>query len=167
MINENGPAALFWYIHRPMGQTEDGGFTVTIYENDVLSFTVFGGMRQVLQQLDFPIPPEIRENILLMAGGVQWWAEELPQHMRSPHQPARASMLGMAGHPMYVVEELAETAFLPFATKRGHHARRIFLFLEDVSEMLSHYGFYLELERFDWDRQNIFPMMPNGPMGPY
>ena len=66
-----------------------------------------------------------------------------------------------------VVEELEESAFLPFATQRGHHARRIFLFLEDVSEMLSRFGFYLEPRRFSWDQQHIFPLMPNGPTGPY
>ena len=91
----------------------------------------------------------------------------MPQHMRCSHPPTCASMLGLAGHPMYVVEELEESAFLPFATQRGHHARRIFLFLEDVSEMLSRYGFYLEPRRFNWDQQHIFPMMPNGPAGPY
>lgn len=167
MIQGPECAALFWYVHRPMGQTGDGGFTVTIYENDTLSFTVFGEMRQVLQSLVFPLPMEVRDQLLDMIGSVQWWIGSMPQNMRASHPPSCASMLGIAGHAMYVVEELEETAFLPFATQKGHFARRLFLFLEDVSEMLSHYGFYLEPQRFSWDQQNVFPIMPNGPVGPY
>ena len=167
MIQGPECAALFWYVHRPLGATGDGGFTVTVYENDTLTFTVFGPMRQVMQELTFPLPGEVREQLLDMVDSVHWWAGTMPENMRCSHPPTCASMLGLAGHPMYVVEELEESAFLPFATQRGHHARRIFLFLEDVSEMLSRYGFYLEPRRFNWDQQHIFPMMPNGPAGPY
>jgi len=162
MIQEPECAALFWYVHRPLGQGNDGGFRVSVYENDTLTFTVFGPMSQVLQELVFPLPGEVREQIIDMAESVRWWVGIMPENMRCSHQPTCASMLGLAGHPMYVVEELEETAFLPFATQKGHCARRIFLFLEDVSEMLSRYGFYLEPRRFNWDQQHIFPMMPMG-----
>ncbi|MBP3637698.1 MAG: hypothetical protein J6K13_09110 [Clostridia bacterium] len=167
MIQGGECAALFWYGHRPMGQTADGGFTVTIYENDTLVFSVFDGMRQVLQSLTFPLPMEVRDEVMDMVDSVQWWAGSMPQHMRCSHPPTCASMLGLAGQPMYVVEEMEEAAFLPFATQKGHCARRLFLFLEDVSELLSHYGFYLTPRQFTWDQQNVFPIMPNGPMGPY
>ena len=42
MIQGTPCAALFWYVHRPMGQGHDGadgGFTVTLYENDTLTYT--------------------------------------------------------------------------------------------------------------------------------
>lgn len=167
MIQGPECAPLFWYVHRPLGQTEDGGFTVTIYENDTLTFTVFGAMRQVLQSLTFPLPMEVREQTEDMVDSVQWWIGSMPETMRASHQPMTASMLGLAGHPMYVAEELEAMASLPFATQKGHFARRLYLFLEDMSEMLSHYGFYLEPQRFSWDQQNIFPIMQGGPMGPY
>ena len=76
-------------------------------------------------------------------------------------------MFGFAGHPMFVVEELEETAFLPFATQKGHCARRLFLLLEDVSELLARYGLYLEPQRFSWDGQHVYPITLSGPMGPY
>lgn len=167
MIQGPECAALFWYVYRPLGQTADGGFTVTVYENDTLTFTVFDGMRQVLQALTFQLHPQAQEELLELIDSVDWWVGSMPESMRCSHPPECASMIGIAGHPMYVVEELEETAFLPFATQKGHFARRLFLFLEDVSEMLSRYGFYLEPRRFSWDQQNVFPMMPNGPTGPY
>lgn len=158
MIQAPECAALFWYVHRPLVQSSDGGFSITVYENDILCFRLFGPMRQVVQELNFPLPGQVREQLWSMIASVQWWSSALPQNLRCSHPPTCASMLGLAGHPMYVVEELEETAFLPFATQRGHCARRIFLFIEDVSEMLSHYGFYLEPQRFSWDQQNIFPI---------
>ena len=54
MIEGTPCAALFWYVHRPMGQGHDGadgGFTVTLYENDTLTYTVFNALRQPVQQL--------------------------------------------------------------------------------------------------------------------
>lgn len=167
MIQSPECAALFWYVYRPLGQTADGGFTVTIYENDTLTFTVFGEMRQVLQELTFQLPQDVQDELVDMADSVAWWVGQMPESMRCSHPPSCASMLGIAGHPMYVVEELEESAFLPFATQKGHFARRIFLFLEDVSELLSRFGFYLEPQRFSWDQQNVFPMMPGTPMGLY
>ncbi len=158
MIQEPECAALFWYVHRPMVQGNDGGFSVVIYENDVLCFRIFDGMRQVVQELNFALPSHVREQLHRMMESVQWWRDVMPQNLRSSHTPAQASMLGLYGHPMYVVEELEEAACLPFATQRGHLARRIFLFLEDVSEMLCRCGFRLEPRGFDWDKQNVFPI---------
>lgn len=167
MIQGPESTPLFWYVHRPLGQTADGGFTVTIHDDDILEFKVFDSMRQPLQVLNFQLPPQLQDQLLDMIDSVQWWIGQMPENMRCSHPPACASMLGLAGHPMYVVEELEETAFLPFATQKGHIARRIFLFLEDVSEMLSHYGFYLEPQRFSWNQQTIFPVEASGPAGMY
>lgn len=158
MIQGPECAALFWYVHRPLTPGNDGGFSVTVYENDILCFRLFDGLRQVVQELNFALPAQVREQLLGMIAQVDWWRGVQPQNQRCSHQPTCASMLGLSGHPMYVVEELAEAASLPFATQRGHFSRRIFLFVEDVSEMLYHYGFRLELQRFNWDRENIFPI---------
>lgn len=158
MIQGPECAALFWYVHRPLVQCGDGGFSVTVYENDILCFRIFDSMRQVVQELNFALPSQVREQLWEMIDGVACWRNTMPQNLRCSHPPSCASMLGLAGHPMYVVEELEETAFLPFATQRGHFARQIFLFVEDVSEMLYHCGFRLELQRFNWDQENIFPI---------
>lgn len=167
MIQEPDCAAVFWYVHRPLGQPDDGGFTVTIYENDTLNFKVFDGAKQAIQSLTFPLPEEVRDQVEDMIDSVAWWIGSMPETMRASYPPTCASMLGLNGHPMYVAEELADMAALPFATQKGHFARRLYLFLEDVSELLSSYGFYLEPQRFGWDQNNIFPMMSQGQDGPY
>ena len=170
MIQGTPCAALFWYVHRPMSRghdSMDGGFTVTLYENDTLTYTVFNALRQPMQQLAFPLPGEVREEYLRMVEYADWWMCRMPLTMRASHPPQSGSMFGFAGHPMFVVEELEETAFLPFATQKGHCARRLFLLLEDVSELLARYGLYLEPQRFSWDGQQVYPITLSGPMGPY
>lgn len=170
MIEGPEVAALFWYIHRPMGKSAmpgDGGFTVTLYENDALIFTVFNDMRTPIQSLTFPVPCELREQYMALLNASDWWLRSLPLNLRASQPPAHASLLGFCGHPMFVVEDIEIMAAAPFATQQGHFARRLYLMLEDLSEMLAGYGLYLEPARFTWDQRMISPLPPSDVYPPY
>lgn len=170
MIQSQGATALFWYIHRPMGRGAapgDGGFTVTLYENDILTYTVFNAQRTPVQTLSFALPGEIRQRFMELLDCSCWWMQRLPLNMRASQAPQSASLMGFCGHPMFVVEDLEDTAFAPFATQKGHSARRLYLMLEDVSEILAGCGLYLEPMRFSWNQQLIMPLPVNYPLGPY
>lgn len=165
MIEGPEIAALFWYIHRPMGKAAapgDGGFTVTLYENDTLVFTMFNDMRMPVQSLTFPVPPSLREWYLMALDSADWWLRQMPLNLRSSHPPTSASLIGFWKHPMYVIEEIEEMASAPFATQQGHYARRLYLMLEDVSEMLAGCGLYLGPRQFTWDQRMIIPLEQGG-----
>jgi len=170
MIQNQGVQALFWYVYRPMGRAAasgDGGFTLTLYENDTLTYTVFGPQRNPLQSFTFALPQEIRLRLMDLMDASVWWMQRMPLNMRAGRPPQSASLMGFYAQPMFVVEDLEETAFSPFATQRGHSARRLYLMLEDVSELLAGCGLYLEPARFSWNQQLIMPLPLSFPQGPY
>lgn len=159
MIQGNDTAAVFWYVYRPLEKAGpgDGGFRLTLYENDILVYTMFNEMRQPVQTLNFTLPEAFRLRVMDALDAAAWWLEDIPAHLSAGRPAADAAMIGVAGFPMVVLDEMEQTAALPFATPRGHWARRLYLLLEDVSEMLAAHGIYLEPRRFGWNPDSVFP----------
>lgn len=159
MIQGDGAAALLWYVYRPLASAApgDGGFRLTLYENDTLVYTMFNELRQPVQTLYFPLAEELRLRITGALDAAAWWLQDAPERIRAGHPAADAAMIGVAGFPMVVLDEMEAAAALPFATPRGHWARRLLLLLEDVSEMLAGCGIYLEPRSFGWNPDSVFP----------
>ena len=160
----SGPvlAELFSYQYRPLRHSRsqaDGGFKIALLGNNTIVYTTFSRADVPLTRCVFPVSPDVVMYCMRLMISESWWICHMPLLMSSRSHPGSKSVIGMAGHPQFTVEDLMDTAQLPFNSERGLWARRMVVLLENVSEMLISCGLYLTLSSFLWDNRVTGPII--------
>lgn len=152
---------LFTYQYRPDSYAQskkDGGFKIALFANNTLVYTTLNKMQTAMGVYTFLIGPEVLHEYMQILNGESWWLYGQPLHIRKQGRVGGTSMMGMAGHPMFSVDDLEMVIQLPFNDERGLMARRFCFVLENMSSLLIPYGLYITPHSFVWDRRMINPL---------
>ena len=157
---------LFTYQYRPFGLSQsaaDGGFKIAFFRNCRLVYTTFNRMQSVMAAYSFLIPPEVLGRYMLLIDSECWWLDRQPLNISSGTKVGYTAMMGVSGHPMFSVDDLETAVLSPFNDERGLLARRMYVMLENVAELLIPCGLYVTPHSFVWDSRVTGPI-PNDQM---
>ncbi len=159
IINTETPP-LFWYIYRPhtSRRTDPGGFSVALYDDNILVHRKFNALQQEIECDHFQLPPEVVGRYMQVLQNQAWWMGRVPLSIRTNGAARYSCMFGFAGQPMFYCEEINTLVQAPFNSTRGRFARRLRLMLENVSELLFDCGIGLSVEDCVWDYTRISPV---------
>ena len=165
MLYGQDKKAVFAYTYRPSVPTHgprDGGFSVNLFETDMLTFDCLDPDRNLISEQVFAVPPTLRMRLLALVQSNASWLGSYPVCMRvnTDRRPVYTSYLGLEGFPLFMFEDLTTLMDCPFRSVRGHYARTMYNLLEDISSLFYPYGFNMTLEGFPWDPNIISPMQP-------
>ena len=147
----------------PRISPNDGGFSVNLYDNDILEFSWRDTSSAPLGTQCFALPPAARMRYLALVQSNAGWLASFPQCMRLDREPRYTSFIGVDGYPLFLMEELPQLMQCPFRSIRGHYARVMYNFFEDISSIFYHFGVNITLEGFSWDANIVTPMHMAGP----
>ena len=158
-----GPALteLFTYQYRPNAlsmNTRDGGFKVALFGNNKLVYTTFSRTQTVMAVHTFLIAPEVLARYMMLLDSEGWWLCRQPLNISGRGRSGYTAMMGVTGHPMFSVDDLEDVVLRPFNDERGMLARRMYMMLENVAELLIPCGLYMAPRSFLWDRRVIDPI---------
>lgn len=151
--------SVFCYAYRPC-HSQDGGFAVNVYTDDVLTFATFDPYRQPLQELVFHLRKGSAQRVLALIERADPWLRTFPLRMCCKPQPDAVSLIGVDGYPLFQMEDFTSLMTCEFRSIRGHNARLMFNLLEDVAAVLSKEGCNLTLTGFGWHNEYIRPEPP-------
>ena len=160
MANAQNAKALFCYAYRPlmpMGGPRDGGFTVNLYDNDILLFQCYDRDRRVTSEMQFALSATVRMRYLHMVQASAQWLGGVRPVLKCTG--ARyVSQFGFDQFSMIQVEDMEQLMNIGFRSHRGHYTRMLYNFFEDISTMMLESGIDLRLYGFNWDPNQIQPM---------
>ena len=158
---------LFTYQYRPYSLSQnanDGGFKLALFGNNTLVYTTFNRMQSAMAVYTFLITPDVLNRYMMMLDGESWWLSRHPLNISGSGRVGYKAMMGIAGHPLFSVDDLEDMAQRPFNDERGLLARRMCVLLENVAELLIPYGLYMTPHSFVWDNRVTGPMPVTGRM---
>ncbi|MBR3493839.1 MAG: hypothetical protein IKH38_00280 [Clostridia bacterium] len=158
--------SIFCYAYQ--AGPEGRGFSVNVYNNDTLAFSLYDERRQMLSEECFTLDRGTHLRILqLIRRAERDWLNSFPTRMARWDTPRHISRIGLDSHALFQLEDLEELMQLPFRTQRGHFGRLMFNLLEDVSAILLSQGFELSIRSFTWYRDDprVRPLAPAAPAG--
>lgn len=157
---------LFTYQYRPVGLSQsasDGGFKIAFFRNCRLVYTTFSRMQSAMAVNTFMITPEVLGRYMMLLDAECWWLNRQPLNIGGGNKVGYTAMMGVIGHPMFSVDDLETAILSPFNDERGLLARRMYVMLENVSELLIPCGLYMTPHSFVWDNRVTGPL-PNDQM---
>ena len=159
-MNQYSCAPVFFYAYRPFANKQsenDGGFSVTLFENGSLVYCRFAEGSVCIDQKAFFFRQELNNayrDLLLRSAG---WLTTVPPIMRLPGEHRSASCFAYDGVEPIHVWDLDDLVLQPFASPAGLYARRLHMLFEEVSILLSAYGIFLKADSFWWDPAVLVP----------
>ena len=141
---------------RPVGP-EDGGFSVNLFENNLLQYTRYAVDGTVLKEWQFAVPPRVIMTYMATVEHARGWIRGMFPCMRAGQNARYCCRIGIDGFPIFLLEDLQELMNCPFRSARGHYARMMYNLLEDISTEFYQAGFDLRLDGFSWDQNRNVP----------
>lgn len=155
---------LFQYKYHPLNskRQNDGGFTVILYENAVLSFSVYGGRDQnsgkiFLDENCFLLPGKVLNYYFSLLRNAGSWLEYMPYDLRNGSRGKYCSLFAFDGYDPNMVVDIESLVTAPMGTAEGYYARHMYVLFEDIANILKEQGIDLTLHSFHWDEKIIQP----------
>ena len=111
MIPQPDCAAVFHYAYRPLSAEmkhtpDDGGFTLTLFQDNRLVAIHYNGQMLAQQQVTYRLPTEAKMKLLALLDSHEPVLRSLPERMFLPQgmQPRFLSRFGFEGHPFLCKE---------------------------------------------------------------
>lgn len=161
MIEAPTSSPVFRYAFRPLAcrqYPDDGGFSVTLFTNDTLAFNVVDIYKRSRLLMWFQVSPDVKKDYFALLDHADWWLFQVPTVMREDGQVQFTSMFGFDTHQALVVDDLPLLSQRPYGDPVGRYARHLFALHEDISDMLLHHGFQMQLDGFSWDTRVVAPV---------
>ena len=164
--SNSGFNPVFWYKYVPLNTSSanDGGFSVILYENCILSFSVYGqrdenNVKICKDEICFKLPPEVLtfyKKLLLAADS---WLQYLPSELRILGRGRYTSQFAFGGYdPINVVDIEAQILEKMWeGNGNGFYARHLYVLFEDIANTLMERGVRLTLDSFSWQSHKIMP----------
>ena len=129
----------------------DGGFSVNVFSNDMLSFSTFGPGHRPLREWHFVLPSGTAIQLVEHIENADSWLWNFPPRMCFKEKPDRISTIGLDGYPLFRLEDFQEMATVnEFRSIRGHYAREMMNLIEEIAALLDSCGFQMTLHSFGW-----------------
>ena len=157
---------VFWYKYVPLTSSNpnDGGFSVILYENSVLSFSVYGqregsSAKVFKDENCFALPSEVMSYYKFLLHAADSWLDCTPKELRTIGRGRYSSQFAFGGYdPINVVD--IESQILERMWEgngNGFFARHLYVLFEDIANTLMENGIRLTLDSFSWQSQKIQP----------
>ena len=164
-MRRNIVRAVFCYAYEP-GHMRDGGFTVNVFSNDMLSFSTFGPNHRLLREYHFVLPPGTAMHLVELIEDADSWLWNFPPRMCFKEKPDHISTIGLDGYPLFRLEDFQEMATVnEFRSIRGHYAREMMNLIEEIAALLASCGFQMTPRSFVWP-DTIRPLPETKPVQP-
>lgn len=157
-LRRNAIRSVFCYAYRP-GHGRDGGFSVNVFTNDLLSFSTFDRNRRLMSEYTFRLEPGTCQQILTYISAADDWLWNFPPRMAYQPVPDEISTVGVDGYPLFQIEDFPRLVVSEFRSIRGHNTRLMMNLIEDIASLLSAQGLNLTLNSFLWSAA-VRPLMP-------
>lgn len=158
LIAGYGCKPVFQYKFRPLPQGSapiDGGFTVILYENGILSFSVYDAAGIFLDELCFSLPNRVIQCFYGLLRNASSWLGSCPCDLRGAEQFHYGSSFAFDGYDPIRVWGMNSLLLEPCGQSGGFFARHLYVLFEDVSNLFAEQGISLTLDGFTWDSNRI------------
>ena len=155
---------VFQYKFRPLmpdGRAPDGGFSVILYENRILSFSTYDANGAFLDELCFALPGRVMQCFYSLLRNAASWLGMTPCDLRGGAYSAYASFFAFDGYEPIRVWGINELLCEPTGSEAGFFARHLYVLFEDVANLFAENGIRLSLDGFTWNGQQITPFRKN------
>ena len=115
---------------RPAGP-DDGGFSVNLFEENMLVYTRYAVDGSVIKEWQFAVPPRVIMEYMATVNHARGWVRGMFPCLRvGEHAPRYISRIGIDGFPIFLMEDIQALMNCPFRSARGHYARMMYNLLE-------------------------------------
>ena len=164
MIAGSGSKPVFQYKFRPLrndSRAMDGGFTVILYENRILSFSIYDVSGAFLDELCFSLPGRVLQCFYGLLRNASSWLGDTPCDLRGASRTPYASSFAFDGYDPIRVWGINDLLCQPSGSQEGFFARHLYVLFEDVANLFAENGVRLTLDGFTWDTSRIHPFRKN------
>ncbi|MBQ6383660.1 MAG: hypothetical protein IJQ02_09650 [Oscillospiraceae bacterium] len=164
MIAGYGSRPVFQYKFRPLAHDAralDGGFSVILYENRILSFSTYDVSGVFLDELCFALPGRVTTCFYALLRGAAPWLGSTPCDLRGEDTSPYASSFAFDGYDPIRVWGINRLLVEPAGSEDGFFARHLYVLFEDVANLFAENGIRLTLDGFTWDSSRIRPFRKN------
>lgn len=152
---------IFQYKFRPFapdgGLPADGGFTVILYENGILSFSTYDAQGFFLDELCFSLPGRMLQYYYSLLRNAVSWLPSTPNDLRGGEKSLYGSSFAFDGYDPIRVFSMNALLCEPCGNPAGFFARHLYVLFEDICNLLTGYGITLSMDGFTWDADRIRP----------
>ena len=152
---------IFQYKFRPFapggGLPADGGFTVILYENGILSFSTYDAQGFFLDELCFSLPGRMLQYYYSLLRNAVSWLPSTPNDLRGGEKSLYGSSFAFDGYDPIRVFSMNALLCEPCGNPAGFFARHLYVLFEDICNLLTEYGITLSMDGFTWDADRIRP----------
>ena len=141
----------------PDGRAPDGGFSVILYENRILSFSTYDANGAFLDELCFALPGRVMQCFYSLLRNAASWLGMTPCDLRGGAYSAYASSFAFDGYEPIRVWGINDLLLQAPGTEAGFFARHLLVLFEDIANLLSECGIRLTLDGFTWDMERVRP----------
>ena len=161
MIPFSETPAVFYYAFRPVAEgfgqfRGDGGFSVTLYQDNRLVVTLYRSDGFVRDQMHYVAPSTFQEGIWqLMPSASFLGGIPTDLHLSGQRTCRFVSSIGLPGYPLISCEDIPQMIRQPLMDKDGNAARRLCLLFEDLCFVAHANGLLLDIDGYDIDPEKI------------
>ena len=166
LIARYGYKPIFQYKFRPFAQNgelpSDGGFTIMLYENGILSFSTYDAHGIFLDELCFTMPGRVLQCFYGLIRNAGSWLSATPADLRGPgvFYPYGSSF-AYDGYDPIRVFGMNDLVVEPCGSAGGFFARHLYVLFEDISNLFTEYGINMTMDGFSWNNEVIRPFRKN------
>ena len=166
MISGSDNRPVFQYKYRPMSNDAvNGGFTVTLYGNAVLSFATFDRSFTCTDEICFSLPLNVVRYFFSLVGNAESWLAYAPQDLRLLDKCREAAYFSFDGHDPIRLWEPEYLITQPMGTVEGFYSRHVYVLFEDVANLLVEHGIEMTTRSFEWDGMKARAFRRSAPQG--
>ena len=145
----------------PDSRAADGGFSVILYENRILSFSTYDVNGSFLDELCFSLPGKIIPCFFSLLRNAGSWLGDSPCDLRGSMVTPYASSFAFDGYDPIRIWGINQLLCEPTGSKAGFFARHLYVLFEDVANLFAESGIRLSLDGFTWDGAHVHPFRKN------
>lgn len=165
MIARYGYKPIFQYKFRPFAQDGmapvDGGFTVMLYENGILSFSTYDAQGLFIDELCFTLQSKVLQCYYGLLRNAVSWLPSTPTDLRGEEKSLYGSSFAFDGYDPIRVFSINSLMMEPCGSAGGYFARHLYVLFEDICNLFSDQGINLSMDGFSWDQNVIRPFRKN------
>lgn len=168
--NDGNP--VFGYKYVPLASTnpDDGGFSIFLYDNALLTFSVYGqrngsSIKELKDMICFELPKEVLAYYKVLLNVADSWLGCVPKEgLRAYGRGRYISQFSFDGYDPITVTDI-ESQILERMWEgngNGFFARHLYVLFEDIANTLMEKGARLTLDSFSWKSQAVQPFRIEG-----
>ena len=164
MIAGYGSKPVFQYKFRPLksdSRAADGGFTVILYQNRILSFSIYDVNGGFLDELCFSLPNRVLDCFYSLLGNASSWLGACPCDLRGRGTAGYASSFAFDSYEPIRVWGINDLLCQPTGSEGGFFTRHLYVLFEDVANLFAESGIRLSIDGFTWDGARVHPFRKN------